>query len=1176
MAWPDYQQLSLRSVTLRQLFANIRLLKTMRIAALILLLIMVYVVGTHLSLLLFLNNKRLHNSIAQSTFLTIIDQLFTGGSLSVLSPFALGIFPLVLFRSWRLNILASVVFVVGLIFIILWLSLSDIVPTTFIDVAVTFLYLTAGSGLLFFINYQLTRHKGPTIIAINAIVIAYTYARMLLFSKQSGELGVLALILLFAGSFVLLIRYVKYVPLVNIRDETVRRGHLPIPATNSSMRFALLITTFIILAAITTLLNFFLGHTLSPFGDSLLDVLFFIAILTAISTALISSELIDNVLSQFNGTATAHTLMINYWLVSDPPTPVGEATAQLLSREVLKCHRLNYVFYLVWAVLFSLVGLFAQVLHLPLNPLPFGPLGFLVILTLCCEFSYALVVATYRFVQSVRFGELWVPSTSALSNLQILKESYDLYEVIEQILPLATAEERERLSFILLSLREGKVRFAYIKELLQILSQISKRWADNTPDTMFAHLIIRFFVCVILSLIVTIFAVWLVQLFLERTAFTDLGIKITEVLGLPGIFLAFVPIIGLDESIKEIFSALKTNPKRIFQRMSTKNLHSALATYEPERAALAYQVLLRQQRDLIDENRRTILVGEDVHMCVLDMICMIVDRNVDTVLSDTLVTKDQIDHLIDELDTWHLLPEILPVELEELRDRDAIRKVFHWLSTSFYEEQGKQFDEQLISLKEVDIQNLRLKDKSILAPLRVMERDLWLNFLDSFWSSHADELNAARVRILSILGIQKEDLEQFEQQADDDFERLQLDIQLNTIYTLLGILQVSLSYFFPQSRKRNESETIIDASISQNTVKMIQTSPTTDTTETPKTPPADVTAKVMEMVGMEEDMPLESSMVSRFIEQAQTKVEGYNFDIRKNVVDYDDVIAKQRQVIYADRRAVLERADMHERVLGMMRAEVNKLVDACIPGTVITEEEQLEKLLTMMEAWVHVPEDVLPENIHAIRREDLRSKLVELTIEHYEESGAKLDELAEQNPGIGIPTIRDFERSITLQVVDRLWMDHIDALDVMRASIHFRSIGQRDPLVEFKNEAFRMFDELKAAIQYHIVSELLKLMRGEFSIRVQQPAPQRKAPRKLRTNADDLARAIGQAKSDTVEDSPAAKSSRRNGASSGQRGQNGRTSGGTQAARASTPGRIGRNDPCPCGSGKKYKKCHGA
>src|SRR5438270_12686783 len=94
---------------------------------------------------------------------------------------------------------------------------------------------------------------------------------------------------------------------------------------------------------------------------------------------------------------------------------------------------------------------------------------------------------------------------------------------------------------------------------------------------------------------------------------------------------------------------------------------------------------------------------------------------------------------------------------------------------------------------------------------------------------------------------------------------------------------------------------------------------------------------------------LESGMVSRFIEQAQTKVEGYNFDIRKNVVDYDDVIAKQREVIYADRRAVLERADMHERVLNMMRSEVNRLVDTCIPGNMITEEDQLERLLTLLE-----------------------------------------------------------------------------------------------------------------------------------------------------------------------------------------------------------------------------------
>ena len=346
---------------------------------------------------------------------------------------------------------------------------------------------------------------------------------------------------------------------------------------------------------------------------------------------------------------------------------------------------------------------------------------------------------------------------------------------------------------------------------------------------------------------------------------------------------------------------------------------------------------------------------------------------------------------------------------------------------------------------------------------------------------------------------------------------------------------------------------------------------------------ADRVAKVMEMIGMEEDMPLENAMVSRLIEQAQTKVEGYNFDIRKNVVDYDNVIAKQREVIYVDRRAVLERNDMHERVLSMMRAEVNRLVDACIPGTMVMEEEQLERLLTLLEAWVPVPEDVLPENIHAIRREDLRNKLVELVIHHYEERGKGLDETSEQNPGKGIPTIRDVERSFTLQVLDRLWMDHIDALDVMRASIHFRSIGQRDPLVEFKNEAFRMFEELKLAIQHHIVDELLKLVRNDITIRVQAPGPQKKAPRKLQTNAEDIARAAGQTKSDSDERVPAkASQARRNGnnpnpsrnSSNGNTGRTASSSASNGAPRLAQ--KPGRNDPCYCGSGKKYKKCHGA
>ena len=245
-----------------------------------------------------------------------------------------------------------------------------------------------------------------------------------------------------------------------------------------------------------------------------------------------------------------------------------------------------------------------------------------------------------------------------------------------------------------------------------------------------------------------------------------------------------------------------------------------------------------------------------------------------------------------------------------------------------------------------------------------------------------------------------------------------------------------------------------------------------------------------------------------------------------------------------------------------------RIVDMHIPGNVITEEEELEKLFNALEVWVHIPEDTLPENLHALHKKDLLKKLTELVIDHYEERGQQLEKLAEENPGLGIPTIRDLERSYTLQVVDRLWMDHIDAVDVLRNSIHFRSVAQRDPLVEFKNEAFRMFESLKLAIQHHIVDDLLRLLRGNITIKVQQPAPKRKAPRNLRTNVDDIARASGQAKSDGVDGA-----ARRQ--SPGAR-QNGRAPVLTSAPRTVQANKIGRNDLCPCGSGKKYKKCHGA
>ncbi|GAC1618822.1 MAG: preprotein translocase subunit SecA [Ktedonobacteraceae bacterium] len=353
---------------------------------------------------------------------------------------------------------------------------------------------------------------------------------------------------------------------------------------------------------------------------------------------------------------------------------------------------------------------------------------------------------------------------------------------------------------------------------------------------------------------------------------------------------------------------------------------------------------------------------------------------------------------------------------------------------------------------------------------------------------------------------------------------------------------------------------------------------------------ADRVAGIMERFGMEEDTPLESKLVSRFIESAQTRVEGYNFDIRKNVVEYDDVIAKQREVIYADRRSVLEHGDMHGRIVTMIRSEVARVVDTCIPAPMVTEEDQLETLFKTLEVWLDIPEDIVPENIHAVRREAMKQNLVDLVVEYYERRGEELKAQANVQGAVGFDPQREFERSYLLQVVDRLWMDHIDALDVMRAGIGFRSIGQRDPLVEFKNEAYRMFDELKAAIQHYTVDSLLKLLRSEITVTVQRPEPVRRVPVNVQTNAAELAKVSGQAKVDEAEErerraKSAVSQQNKNGArQTGKPSSAPRASGASDAGsgRVQTGGgasmlaKVGRNDPCPCGSGKKYKKCHGA
>ncbi|MGH2515446.1 MAG: preprotein translocase subunit SecA, partial [Ktedonobacterales bacterium] len=243
---------------------------------------------------------------------------------------------------------------------------------------------------------------------------------------------------------------------------------------------------------------------------------------------------------------------------------------------------------------------------------------------------------------------------------------------------------------------------------------------------------------------------------------------------------------------------------------------------------------------------------------------------------------------------------------------------------------------------------------------------------------------------------------------------------------------------------------------------------------------------LLQKLGMDDEMPIEAKMVSNMLEQAQAKVEGFNFDIRKNVVEYDDVIAAQRAVIYEDRQAVLAREDMHERVVQMIEHEVRRVVQTHTVAP-LAENWDLDALVKQFDAWqVHVPDDVFPEQINRLKRETLADSLIEVAKAGYQAKEQFVIQQAKEMNTVepGAFYMRQFERMVVLQVVDALWQDHIDQMDVMRSGIGLRGVAQRDPLVEFKREAYQAFEQLKLDIEHHIV-ELL--YHGGVQVRLQEP-----------------------------------------------------------------------------------------
>ena len=286
--------------------------------------------------------------------------------------------------------------------------------------------------------------------------------------------------------------------------------------------------------------------------------------------------------------------------------------------------------------------------------------------------------------------------------------------------------------------------------------------------------------------------------------------------------------------------------------------------------------------------------------------------------------------------------------------------------------------------------------------------------------------------------------------------------------------------------------------------------------------------KIMTRLGMEEGVPIEHGLVTRAIENAQKKVEAHNFDIRKHLLEYDDVMNKQREVIYAQRKEVLGGENLKEEILAMADGLAQETCKSCADTHLPAAEWDFKGLSESLFHQFNFRFQINPDELEDLTPEDLEEKALDQVSKCYE---AK-----EQN--ISSDLLRQLEKIIMLQTIDSLWKDHLLAMDHMKEGIGLRGYGQKNPLQEYQKEAFGMFEEMVQTIQQDMVQKL-------FTIEV--------------------------AHEEALEELEAQRRPKRVVLSHGE-GENG-------PARVATVkregGKVGRNNPCPCGSGKKYKRCHG-
>jgi len=298
---------------------------------------------------------------------------------------------------------------------------------------------------------------------------------------------------------------------------------------------------------------------------------------------------------------------------------------------------------------------------------------------------------------------------------------------------------------------------------------------------------------------------------------------------------------------------------------------------------------------------------------------------------------------------------------------------------------------------------------------------------------------------------------------------------------------------------------------------------------------------MMERMGLEEGQVIEHGLVTKSIEIAQKRVEGHNFEIRKHLLEYDNVMNKQREIIYGQRREILEGASLRKHVLEIAEKKAAELIERYIPESLGAAEVDLEGLQAALKVTFGIEAD--RSFLEGLGRQEAKDKLFKAVSNAY----------AHKEAQIGSEIMRNLERTVFLQIIDAKWKDHLYAMDNLKEGIGLRAYGQRDPLIEYKREAFEYFNQMVAGIEEEALEVLLRL----------QPVK----PQQFKGVFSSLSQELVHQEAQAFQASPEEKN----------------TSPMKQSLRPPSRSvqqehteRVGRNDPCPCGSGKKYKKCCGA